>query len=338
MGSDSASRTVQQIVGDRGELIAKTAFPNTWVVRDLPSDYGLDLNIEVFGRGEGSDRLLTTGQHLYAQVKSTGEGLSSAYVGGSRLLTPSVPMKTINTVAAMGAAVPVLLLYVDVQTKAVYWLCLNDYIDKVLRPGSPDYSKSDSVTVYIDPRNLLDSESDRFWMVEALSQRAKLYAAFHLFTHMYTLAKHRIRKWHYSDDIRIPDGMEPQILGSDPEMQHLAGLLDQAVAMDIWKATNVGSMRWDRLVGLRTVLVTLQKAIAGLLKGSGDPNEVFRSVVGTYKGVELTSVFHEVDGITPLHPFLENLKVGFKLLAGSSAGYEGNPRWQGLHVTAPSLP
>lgn len=338
MGKNTAARTRKQITGDRGEAIAKIAFPHTWVVRDLPSDYGLDLNIEVFNTPAGNEDLLTTGQHLYAQVKSTANGLKATMVDGRRLLSPSVPMKTINTVTAMGPAVPVLLLYVDVVAKSVYWVCLNDYIDKILRPENPQFQTRDSVTILIDPENVLDISNNRFWMVEALSQRAKLYAAFSLFSHMETLAKARIQKWGVVDDIKLPQGTDPENLGRDPEMQHLAALLEQAWAMDIWSPTAVGSMRWDRLIGLKAVLLTLKKAISGLANGVIDPNAPFAAAVGTYRDRALSEFFTSDAGITPLSPFFTNLEQGFKILASASAGFEGVPRWNGLHIPAPENP
>lgn len=44
------------------------------------------------------------------------------------------------TVEAMGNAVPVLLCVADMADKTVYYVCLNDYISKVLLPNKPNYT------------------------------------------------------------------------------------------------------------------------------------------------------------------------------------------------------
>lgn len=327
-------RTKNQIIGEKGEEIASAAFPHPWLVRTLSKDFGIDLNVEVFHEVSKKLDPMTTGQHLYAQVKSTDKSTESQYVTlhGRRLIATKVDTPLINTVAAMGPAVPVLLLHVDVNTKVIHWVCLNDYIDKFLRPGNPSYFQKKKITIHISPDNVLDEKAKNFWLIEALSQRAKMYAAFGLLSHMSDVSQERYEEWDRIDMTNVPRGISRKSYENDPGMADLRSLLEEALAMDIWRATAVGQMRWQRLVGLTNLLVTLKKAILALQAGDPNPNEVFELASGYYNDRPLSDFFRSGPQLTPLTNFIHNLNKGFSVLRSVGIGFQSHQRSLGLHV------
>src|SRR5690606_20301004 len=80
------------------------------------------------------------------------------------------------TIERMSNAVPVLLFVVDVNKDQVYFLCLNDYIDKVLIPSDPNYYEKKTKTIYIPRKNLLTSNS--LFPLIWYAKRPKLYSLF----------------------------------------------------------------------------------------------------------------------------------------------------------------
>src|SRR5438552_6497788 len=76
----------------------------------------------------------------------------------------------------MGAAVPVLLVLVDTSSGRIFFLCLNDYIDKIVLPNEPEYWRKDNKIIYIPVANEINSSS--LLPITVYAKRAKLYAAF----------------------------------------------------------------------------------------------------------------------------------------------------------------
>ena len=82
----------------------------------------------------------------------------------------------------MGYGVPVLLVVADLENTQCYFVCLNDYIDKILVPQHGNYTSIKTRTIYVPVTNNLSSEHG----IRALrwyGKRAKLLAAFHTFAY-----------------------------------------------------------------------------------------------------------------------------------------------------------
>jgi hypothetical protein len=77
----------------------------------------------------------------------------------------------------------VLLLVVNLTTEDVYFICLNDYIDKILVPKMPNYGNQASVTVTIPAYNNLKDKVVTTAAFGLYGKRAKLLAAFSKFTY-----------------------------------------------------------------------------------------------------------------------------------------------------------
>lgn len=184
--------------GDAGESLVRDRLPPHWVVRSIRPDFGLDLHVEVFDLlSDKSGFAETRGEHFYIQVKSKKRVTPFALTVRDRLnvakyaLDPtsgdeyeidvvrcSIDTSELLTIEAMGASVPVLLCLADMATGRVHYVCLNDYISKVLLPVNPDFALQKKVTIYIPAWNVLDPDDDAFFQVRFLARRAKLYAAF----------------------------------------------------------------------------------------------------------------------------------------------------------------
>ncbi|WP_457102089.1 DUF4365 domain-containing protein [Microbacterium sp. P5_E9] len=173
-------QTDNQLKGRWGELIAAFAFPSHWIVRPLPYDYGIDLQVEVFEPVQSSTpppKYKTTGGHLACQVKTT-ETLS--FKDGS--VSFPVDAADLSLAESMGASAPLLLLVAERASRRIFYLCLNDYVAKILEEQNSSWRSQSSVTLKLPQRNVLDlGDPDGIrlhWQYfKGLAYRAKLYAA-----------------------------------------------------------------------------------------------------------------------------------------------------------------
>ena len=55
----------------------------------------------------------------------------------------------------MSSSVPVLLIVMDIIKEQAYYVCLNDYIEKIIVPSKPNYVEQDEITIYIPIENVM---------------------------------------------------------------------------------------------------------------------------------------------------------------------------------------
>ena len=179
---EGKKRTLQHIKGENGVDILKKFFPEEWVIREYIPDYGIDLSVELFTPYDTG--FITSGEHIFFQVKAT-ERIKQARLdikNGSESVQKVDVIKFVLdtdllfTVEKMGNAVPVILTVVDIGKEDIYFLCLNDYIEKVLIPADPNYMEKESKTVYIPIENRLNNMG--IDIIKWYAKRAKLYAFF----------------------------------------------------------------------------------------------------------------------------------------------------------------
>lgn len=275
-------RTIAHVRGERGIDIVRTKLPDHWVIRDLHPDYGLDLHVEVFEPPD--DQAVhadTLGEHFFAQVKTVKSTKSFCLGVQSRpnvtkfrtelerdernssstesiaVVSFSLDTVELRTVEAMGASVPVLLFLVDETTAQVYYLCLNDYISKILLPSQGDYSNQESWTVHLPTFNRLDAAAEDFSYVRLLARRSKLYGAFATFAYQL----HELR-------MALPSEVELELMpASLAELRgsRVCQMLDVFVTadlrLDIWDGAAVCT--WSPLGRVRTEFEQLAKALRG---------------------------------------------------------------------------
>lgn len=51
-----------------------------------------------------------------------------------------------------------MLFIVDITELKIYFVCLNDYIDKVITPDESKYMDKDSKVIYIPTGNVIDTK------------------------------------------------------------------------------------------------------------------------------------------------------------------------------------
>lgn len=236
---DGKVRHQNHIIDQQACRFLQTVFPMEWVQRTLSPDYGIDIDLELFGYEDG--RCITLGEHVFLQVKGT----ENAEYGTIKLFgTPpfpdedlrsqqipvmkfSIEVPLLRLVERMGSAIPVLLTVVDLQKRSAYYVCLNDYIRYVLPYQNPNFRNQGHVTIYIPTSNRLaeGNTSVGLWY----GKRAKLYG---LFQEISTLV----------DDAHYMNGHDMVKLVE----QHL----NQIVDSDAWSACD----QWGHLRVLKQMI------------------------------------------------------------------------------------
>jgi hypothetical protein len=193
-------RVRQHIMEDESYEVIKRYIPNNWVIREFNRpDYGIDLVIELF---EKIDEQIseTLGEFIFVQVKSV-EKLErkiekiypvdnvakskwkedkSQYVE-MEVVKYSFDTDSIYSIQSLGASVSVLLFLVDLESKEVYFICLNDYIDRIILPKSPNYGNQQTYTIKIPTLNKLSNLEISNTALHFYGKRAKLLASFSKF-------------------------------------------------------------------------------------------------------------------------------------------------------------
>lgn len=191
--SAGKKRPFTHVKGEIGVNILKSYFPESWVSREYTPDYGIDLGVELFNEFE--DGYITSGEHIFFQVKGT-DVLKKGKINVESRMNVEKEYRAIgddikeievikfvldtdllHTVEKMGSAVPVILAVVDVTTKDAYFVCLNDYIEKIIVPENENYSEHANKTIYIPIYNKINDEVG-VHAIEWYAKRPKLYALF----------------------------------------------------------------------------------------------------------------------------------------------------------------
>lgn len=185
-------RSQSQITGELGVNFLRKILPNEWVLREYTPDYGIDISVEIFEKYKKN--YITTGEHIYFQVKGTynlevgklkvfkrmnvEKGLIEKELY-KEIEVVKFPLETslLATVERMGSAVPVILIIVDLHNEESYFICLNDYIEKFIVPNTPNYTDQKKLTINIPLHNKIRSSEDVL-PISWYSKRAKLFALF----------------------------------------------------------------------------------------------------------------------------------------------------------------
>lgn len=249
-------RQANHITGDRGINLVRSKLPDYWVARDINPDYGLDLHVEVFEEDpHDAASSNTLGEHFYVQVKTfehlKTERVTVRHRSNVTKRTPdlqqgdpveidvvkfSLDTATLLTVQTMGAAVPVLLFLVDLSTKTVFYVCLNDYIEKSVLPYKPSYEEQGSVTIVVPAWNVLDADDFSFAYLWFLARRGKFYAAFNTFAYQF----HELQRALDSHP-PIPDEHDIGKVYLDPEFRAMAlAFLRTSLRLAIWVPSGPG--------------------------------------------------------------------------------------------------
>jgi hypothetical protein len=252
-------RVLQHVMEDRSRAIVREALPPEWVVRDYRPDYGIDLAVDLFEAVPGKPRRwIALGESFLVQVKATEEVHPSTlrlreranverfplHAGGSEAHEIEVARVRLDTsllatVQAMGAAVPVLLFLVELSTRRIYFVCLNDLIDKLILPEDPQYAEKRSRTVHVPLRNEVEgARSASVRPLATYAKRAKLYAAFQKFAYQRHELEWALPAHHPSDE------------WTDEEARRVLGLVRHFLSIvlryDFWtRMPEWGAIAWS---------------------------------------------------------------------------------------------
>jgi hypothetical protein len=207
--NEAKRRSEQHLIDADGQRLLRARLPRHWVLREYRPDYGLDYSLEVFRDPSGKDTkhqtYETLGEHLFIQLKTVEDattGFLKIYgrynvekrretlnkddlVGELETIRIQIETSELVTVERMGMGVPVLLVVADLADQRCYFVCLNDYIDKILIPRHEDYTRKESRTVHVPNANEVCDERRGAAAIRWYSQRPKLYAAFQRFGYQY---------------------------------------------------------------------------------------------------------------------------------------------------------
>lgn len=235
-------RSLQQIMEDRSLARIREVLPVEWVIHDYKPDYGIDFIVEVFTYVDEKQEIAETlGELFFVQAKSIKSAKTVTLdvcprfnVEKSNVLrvktdeTISIDVvklvietSELSTIKSMGAATPVLLFVVALDTGSVCFLCLNDYIDKVLDPSDPEYQDKGSKVIFVPAKNLVELSDERLSPLRFYARRSKMYAAFAKFAYQY----HEL--------------LRPNVVGLESAMLHsmLLRFSRTALQQDIWQTT-----------------------------------------------------------------------------------------------------
>ncbi|MGX9687239.1 DUF4365 domain-containing protein [Deinococcus wulumuqiensis] len=197
-------RSENQIMEEDSEALVRRLLPRHWVMHEYKPDYGIDFVVEVFDELEGdAANFETAGEIFYVQLKAIKSPEISEVEKYGRsnvekyenypdtaesvvleVLKFRIDVPLLNTVLLMGNATPVLLFVCDLTNDKVYFVCLNDYIEKILYPEKPNFRSQQSVQLEIPTSNILAGrDSENLEILRLFAKRSKFYAEFAKFSY-----------------------------------------------------------------------------------------------------------------------------------------------------------
>lgn len=199
------SRVEQHLIDADGEKLLRSRLPRHWLLREYRPDYGLDFALEIFDKISDSTKTnhqyQTLGEHIFIQLKSVTETNKlplklylrgnvekqkevldkKEVVGTTDTIRFQLETSELLTVERMGIGIPVLLVVANLNEKKCYFVCLNDYIDKILIPRHGDYTSKDTRTIHIPVENQVNCDEPGIIALRWYAKRSKLYSAFQRF-------------------------------------------------------------------------------------------------------------------------------------------------------------
>lgn len=240
---------------DESLKLIRNVLPKEWVIRDYKPDYGIDISIELFEPVENTTSFDTLGEWFFAQVKSvqktnikTIKVYSRGNVEKSELKTDKKDFLTIDvipfqidtdellTIQAMGAGVPVLLILATLDTNKLYFVCLNDLLDKCIIPEDRNFDAKKTKTIHIPVKNEITKDGILLGSIKFLAKRPKLYAAFSKFTYQKGEIESVISSFSLLSVSNI-------VQSSDLDM--LIHFINIIKRYDFWKTTNMWTVIRD---------------------------------------------------------------------------------------------
>lgn len=261
-------RVFQHIMEDSSFELIKSVLPKEWVVRKFNHpDYGIDIVIELFNSTENEGLFETLGEYIYVQVKSI-KSLEVEKVTLNSVLNVSkfewtenssksievdvvkysIETSLLETVFGNGSSIPVLLFLADLSSKKIYFICLNDIIDKLIIPERGELNQ-DSITINIPILNELSNVSVCHTALKIYGKRAKFLAAFSKMNYQ----RHEILRYEQIADFMISKHGAVETLFLQEFEKMLRLFMKHLLALDFWELNS-----WVPLKQSKSELIDLQ--------------------------------------------------------------------------------
>jgi len=301
-------RTVTHIMEDRSYEVIKNALPPHWVIRPFNQpDYGIDIVIEIFNPvNEKEGTFETIGEYLYVQVKSVqqikavkkrlytvqnvakGQWIENKkdYVDG-QVVKYKIDTNILFTVEEMGSSICVLLFLVDLSNGKIYFSCLNDLIDKIIRPKYPHYAAQNTITIQIPAFAEIGNREVSDLALSLYGERAKLLAAFAKFYYQ----RNEIINYLGVKDlpvVTLRDSLQNNLIFDMTVFSKMIRhFISQIEYLDIWQVSMTGSIKVTR---------KLLDDLKDLLSVSdADEKELINQVVLTWHSLcNLSNIYEEI--------------------------------------------
>lgn len=267
-------RVYQHIMADESIKLIRSYLPSEWVIREYNPDYGIDIVVEVFEYVD-EERLIceAVGDMFFVQVKAVKKADISLVKVYSRknvekysllelkddwneieVVKFSLDTDELLTIQSMGAGVPVFLFLVCLQTNRIFYVCLNDLIDKVIIPTDKDvYSKKEK-TIYIPIKNEIMRDGKSVHSLRFLAKRMKMYAAFIRFIYQKNCIDDFVEV--LADDRGIDEYIEIRNY-----LNQTLHFIDVLKRLDIWSASSL----WGVIGDMYFQLVKMEDRIRNVL-------------------------------------------------------------------------
>lgn len=246
-------RVSQHIMESESYKVIEPFIPKEWVVRPFNNpDYGVDLVFEIFESIANEDAE-ALGEYLYVQVKSEKAipvkkeriySVDNVAKGEWKedktsfmeidVIKHVLDTNTIYTVQQSGAGVAVILFVVDLEVKQVYFICLNDYIDKIILPRDPDYVTQDEYTITIPTSNSLTNQQVALTALKVYGKRAKMLAAFAKFHYQKNEMGHAFKVKFYPIKTYRDEIEKDFVMTNENVKTMLLYFIRQLEELDIW--------------------------------------------------------------------------------------------------------
>lgn len=286
-------RSLNQVKEDISVRVLREKLPEEWVVHSYGADYGIDCVVELFDFIDEEKNIAETlGENFFVQLKSsdcieyaTRKAYGRGNVAKGALIEDKddcveipvakfqLDMSDILTIQSIGIAIPVLLVLVDTNSERAFFLCLNDYIDKVLIPEDPSYASKGSKTIYIPTANeILDTEN-ALVALRAYGKRSKMYGAFALFNYQ------------LKEIFRMQGkAASPHLIPLAQATEMISAFVDISLRQDIW----TGHEFWKPVLWSHSELLTLKEKLSRGVKP--EDHEQFLSYCSDYIWHRLTNL------------------------------------------------
>jgi hypothetical protein len=191
-------RNRQHMMEERSIAMLREALPVEWVMHEYKPDYGIDFVVEVFEFLKSDPTTAETlGETFFVQLKSiertkieTERVFRRRNVEKYRIdydkhtyldievIKFDIDVPELLTVRSMGVGMPVLLVLACLDLGRLFYVCLNDLIDKVVDPEDAGFADQQTKRISIPVKNELKRDGIMLVMPRFYAKRAKLLAAF----------------------------------------------------------------------------------------------------------------------------------------------------------------